>query len=488
MNKNKFYNYFDELPLLTDLYQLTMGYGYWKNGIAENDVVFNLYFRQNPFNGGYTVAAGLEYVIKFLKNYHFNENALDYLSTLKNSDGTKIFEIEFLDYLKNIKLELDIDAIEEGKLVFPLEPLIRVRGPIIQAQLIETTLLNIVNFQTLIATKACRIVLAAEGRPIAEFGLRRAQGFDGGISATRAAYIGGCSGTSNVLAAKIFNIPPIGTHSHSWVMFFNNEKEAFDAYIHALPSNCTLLVDTYNTINGVKNAIEAVKNKKNVILKGIRLDSGDLAYLSQKTRELLDEAGLKDTKIIASNDLDEYIIESLIDQKANIDIFGVGTNLVTAKDQPALGGIYKLTAIKNNNRWVPKIKISEQPIKINIPGIQKVKRFYDKDGLMSIDLIYDVTENIEDIEYAIDPFFEYRRKKITDFEESEDLLIPIFKKGELVYNLPTISDIREKLQKDLRRLHYSHKRLKNPHIYPVGISHYLFNLKKRLIMEAKGYE
>ncbi|RYF55329.1 MAG: nicotinate phosphoribosyltransferase, partial [Cytophagaceae bacterium] len=338
---NKLYD--TSLSLLTDLYQVTMAYGYWKSGTAEKEAVFNLYFRKNPFGGGFTVACGLANAIGYVTHFGFTKKDLRYLRTLTGSDGEPLFETAFLDYLGALKLTVDIDAMPEGTVVFPNEPLVRVRGPILQCQLLETPLLNLINFETLIATKAARLRLVADTDTLLEFGLRRAQGVDGGMTASRAAYIGGCDATSNVLAGKHYDIPVRGTHAHSWVMSFDSELEAFETYADVLPNNVTLLVDTYDTIQGVRNAIEAGQRlrERGYRLSGIRLDSGDLAYLSIEARKLLDAAGFTDTAIVASNDLDETIINSLKQQGAKITVWGVGTKLVTAYDQPALGGVYK---------------------------------------------------------------------------------------------------------------------------------------------------
>ncbi len=363
------------LALLTDLYQLTMAYGYWRSGNSEREASFNLYFRKNPFNGGFTIACGLEYALDLIENFHFTDDDLEYLSGLKGNDGTPLFSADFLDYLRELKIRCNIDAIPEGTVVFPQEPLIRVSGPLLQCQLMETPLLNIINFQTLIATKSARVNIAVEGDPVLEFGLRRAQGIDGGLAASRAAHLGGCSSTSNVMAGKIFGIPVAGTHAHSWVMSFEDEIESFHSYARALPNNCVFLVDTYDTIQGIKNAIEVgnMLRENNQKLVGVRIDSGDLAYFSQKARDLLDQAGFQETRIIASGDLDESIISSLKQQDSVIQVWGVGTKLVTGFDQPALGAVYKLTAIRNKSsgQWQYRVKLSEQAIKINNPAFSR---------------------------------------------------------------------------------------------------------------------
>lgn len=482
--------YGTSLSLLTDLYQITMAYGYWKTGMLEKEAVFNLYFRKNPFNGGYSIACGLDYVIDFLESFCFTKDDVDYLRTLTGNDGKELFEEGFLQYLQNMKFSCDIDAIPEGTAVFPNEPLIRVRGSLIQGQLIETPLLNMINFQTLIATKASRICAAAKGQPVLEFGLRRAQGIDGGLAASRAAYIGGCEATSNVLAGKLFDIPVRGTHAHSWVMSFANEVEAFENYTTAMPNNAVLLVDTYDTLQGVKYAIDAGKKlkAKGYKLAGIRLDSGDLAYLSIQARKLLDEAGFLDTNIVASNDLDENIIASLKQQEAAINVWGVGTKLVTAFDQPALGGVYKIAAVKNedNKNWDYKVKLSEQAIKVSNPGILQVKRFFTEEGQCIADMIFDEEHPPKDEYRIVDPLDNTRQKNVLLTTKSEDLLKPIFKKGKLIYQSPDIQSIRKLAKTNINALHSSILRFSNPHEYPVGLERNLHDLKTKLILKLRG--
>src|SRR6185312_15231705 len=382
--------YGGSLALLTDLYQLTMACGYWKGGDADREAVFHLTFRRAPFGGGYAVAAGLAPAIAFLQRLRFAAEDLAYLATLRDSEKQPLFPQGFLDYLGALKFGCSVDAVPEGSLVFAHEPVVRVTGPIAHAQLVETALLTIINFQSLIATKAARITQAARGAPVLEFGLRRAQGIDGGLSAARAAWIGGVAGTSNVLAGKLLGIPVAGTHAHSWVMFHGDELAAFRAYADVLPGNCTFLVDTYDTLEGVRNAITVGTElrAKGHRLAGVRLDSGDLAHLSIEARRMLDDAGFPGAKIVASNDLDEYLIGSLLEQGARIDSYGVGTRLVTAFDQPALGGVYKLGAYREGAAWRDAIKLSEQPIKISNPGVLGVKRLW-RAGEMVGDVIYD---------------------------------------------------------------------------------------------------
>lgn len=480
------------LALLTDFYQLTMAYAYFKTNNFNKEAVFNLYFRKNPFNGGYTVSAGLEYLLDFIENYHFTNEDIDYLNTIKDVKGNKIFDAEFLDYLKSLKLTVDIDAVAEGTVIFPHEPIIRVKGPILQCQILETPLLNIINFQSLIATKAARICYSAKGEPVLEFGLRRAQGIDGGLAASRAAYIGGCAATSNVLAGKIFNIPVRGTHAHSWVMSYDSELESFQKYAEVMPNNCVFLVDTYNTIEGVKNAIKVGKWLKDngYQLLGIRLDSGDLAYLSQEARKMLDEAGLSDAKIYASNDLDENIILSLKQQNACITVWGVGTKLVTAHDQPALGGVYKLVAVKEENQnWKYKVKISEQAIKISTPGILQIRRYISNDKKEYVgDLIYDTNIGINNQPIMVDPFDPTRRKNMAPYTLFEDLLIPVVKNGKVIYSKPTIEEIKSRVQSQLKMFHDGIKRFINPHTYPVGLELKLHELKTKLILKSRGFD
>ena len=365
--------YGHSLALLTDLYQLTMAYGYWKSGTDQKDAVFHLFFRRQPFGGGYSVACGLNHVIDYLGSFEFDDDDVAYLATLEGTDGKALFESDFLDYLRRLELRCDVSAVPEGTVVFPREPLIRVRGPILHCQIIETAILNIVNFQTLIATKASRVVAAAQGDPVLEFGLRRAQGIDGGLSASWAAHVGGCVATSNLLAGKLYGIPVRGTHAHSWVMSFPSEQEAFEVYAKALPNNCVFLVDTYNTVEGVRRAVEVGRwlRQRGQDLVGIRLDSGDLQQLSVATRKVLDEAGFTSTAILATNDLDERSIEKLKQGGAPIGLWGVGTKLVTAFDEPALGGVYKVTAVKDSDgEWCYKLKVSEEGVKTSDPGIQ----------------------------------------------------------------------------------------------------------------------
>jgi len=476
--------------LLTDLYQLTMAYGYWKNQVHEREAVFHLFFRKNPFNSGFSVACGLADVIEYIAAFRFDEDELLYLGSLTGNDGQPLFEGGFLEYLRKLQFTCDIDAIPEGTLVFPHEPLVRVRGPILQCQLLETALLNIVNFQTLIATKAARVCHAAAPEPVLEFGLRRAQGIDGAMAASRAAHVGGCAATSNVLAGMRYGIPVKGTHAHSWVMSFETEEEAFDAYADAMPNNCVFLVDTYDTLEGVRTAVRVGKRlrEKGHELVGVRLDSGDLAYLSIEARKILNEGGFPNAVVVASNDLDELTINSIKQQGGRVGIWGVGTKLVTAFDQPAMGGVYKLGAIRRENGdWRYSLKLSEQPIKVSNPGIQQVRRFRLGNEFIG-DMIYNEGVPMKSDRVVVDPINMSRSKKIPAEATSEDLLIPVFKQGKLIYQSPTIQDLRQKTLDQLKGFHDGVKRFLNPHEYPVGLEAGLNALKTELILKARGIE
>ena len=481
--------YGQSMALLTDLYQLTMAYGYWKLGVGGREAVFNLQFRKHPFNSGFTIACGLHSVIEYLRGLRFDDSDLSYLATLTGNDGKPLFEEAFLEHLREMRFECDVDAVPEGTVVFPHEPLVRVRGPILQAQVVETPLLTLMNFQTLIATKSARVCLATGGEPVLEFGLRRAQGIDGGVSATRAAYVGGAAATSNLLAGKLFGIPVKGTHAHSWVMSFDSELDAFEGYAGVMPNNCVFLVDTYDTLDGVRHAVKVGRKlrEKGHEMIGIRLDSGDLAWLSIEARRILDEGGFPDAKILASNDLDEHIITSLKQQGAKITVWGVGTKLVTAYDQPALGGVYKLAALKDGDgRWQYKIKLSEQAIKISNPGILQVRRFR-RDGEYMADAIYDQDLGVSDPATIIDPLDPTRRRVIEPGTPHEDLLVPVLRQGRLVYDPPTLDAIRSRAQDQLSAFHAGVKRFVNPHQYPVGLERRLHDLKTDLILKARGF-
>lgn len=480
--------YKSPLSLLTDLYQITMSYGYWKQGLDQHESVFHLFFRKPPFNGGYCIAAGLEAAIDYLENFQFDQSDLEYLGSLTSNEGKPLFEQEFLDYLSNMKFSCDVDAVPEGTPVFRYQPMLRIQGPLIQCQLLETPLLNLINFPSIIATKAARMSIAAKGEPVVEFGLRRAQGIDGALTASRAAYIGGCESTSNVLAGKLYGIPVRGTHSHSWVMVFDEEIESFEAFADSLPSNCIFLVDTFDTIEGVKKAIQVglKLRERGYEMQGIRLDSGDLAYLSKESRRLLDEAGFPEAKIVASNELDEILISDLKRQGAEINVWGVGTNLVTAKDQPALDGVYKLSAIREpEGEWKYKLKLSEQMSKVSNPGILQVRRYYNEKENIA-DAVYDIGTDLTQGCTIVDPLDSTRSRTIDPVYQSRDLLEPIFRNGELVYQLPSIHEIREKAQKELSHFHDGIKRFLNPHQYVVGMEKSLYDLKVEIIKNIRS--
>jgi len=479
----------DRVPptLLTDLYQLTMAYGYWKEQMLGHQAIFHLSFRQQPFNGGYAIACGLSDAIDYLQNFEFQPDDLAYLAELCGPDGKPIFESKFLDYLQTVRFACDVDAIPEGNVVFPHEPLLRVSGSLLQGQLFETALLNIINFQTLIATKSARICLAAKGSPVMEFGLRRAHGPDGALAASRAAYVGGCVATSNVLAGKVFGIPVRGTHAHSWVMSFQTEYEAFEAYAEVMPGNCVFLVDTYDSVQGIRHAVQVGRHLRSIgkDLSGIRLDSGDLSYLSIVARGILDQAGFNTTQIVASNDLDEHVIASLKEQGALIDLWGVGTKLVTAFDQPALGGVYKLGAIRSGNGpWQKKVKLSEQAVKVSNPGSLQVRRFEDQNEYLA-DMIYDELEGVPTKRTIVDIADVTIHKKIPGSAKPHDLLVPIFRRGNLVYERPSVHEMRGLAQTELGRFYTGVKRLLNPHIYPVGLELGLYKIKSRLMQEVR---
>lgn len=476
--------YRSSLALLTDLYELTMAYGYWRLGMMNQKAAFSLFFRRRPFQGSFAVAAGLGTAIDFIKSFCFEESDLTYLKSLTTYNGSPLFEQGFLDYLKDFTFQCDIDAVVEGTPVFPYEPLLVVRGPILHAQLLESSLLNILNFQTLIATKASRICCAAEGDEVIEFGLRRAQGIDGALSGTRASFIGGCHSTSNVIGGKYFGIPVKGTHAHSWIMAFDQEKHAFEAYADALPDNCIYLVDTYDTVKGVEHAIEVAK-EKGIQMLGVRLDSGDLARLSIEIRKLLDNAGFQNAKIMASNELDEMIIRDLKIQGSQINLWGVGTNLITGKGQPALDGVYKLSAVQNAvGDWVPKIKISEQIIKTTNPGILQVRRFLDEGGQYIADMLYDIDKGPLNRE-LIDPIDPTRQKQMSKKAEYKDLLVPIFRSGKCVYPSPPLQEIRKNTLKELKQFASSVRRFLNPEPYFVGLERSVYDLKVELIEKIR---
>jgi nicotinate phosphoribosyltransferase len=481
--------YAPSLALATDLYQLTMAQAYAASGTARKEAVFHLFFRKNPFEGGFAVACGIERALDFLESFRFSPEDLAYLRGLGGNDGRPLFDAGFLEELAGLRLACDVDAVAEGTVVFPYEPLLRVRGPILHAQLAETALLTLVNFETLIATKAARVVLAARGDPVIEFGLRRAQGLDGGLSASRAAFVGGCVATSNVLAGRLLGIPVRGTHAHSWVMAFPGEREAFEAYARTQPNNSVFLVDTYDSIEGVRRAIEAGRllRERGHEMIGVRLDSGDLAYLSIEARRLLDEAGFPRARILASNDLDEHTIASLKEQGARVDTWGVGTRLVTGGDQSALGGVYKLGAVREpGGRWRHTVKLSEQAAKTSNPGVQQVRRFSGPGGFLA-DMIYDEAGAAPAGEsVVVDPLDPTRRKRIPPATPFEDLLVPRMRGGRPVGGRGSLGDAQARVREQLGRLHPGIRRFVNPHQYPVGLSAPLFELRTRLVLEQRA--
>ena len=475
------------LTLLTDLYELTMMQGYFKNP-THQIVVFDVFYRTNPCKGGYAIAAGLEQVVEYIKDLHFTSDDIAYLKSLH------IFEQDFLDYLKGFFFSGDIYAIPEGTVVFPQEPLLKVVAPVMEAQLIETAILNIINHQSLIATKASRIVYAAKGAGIMEFGLRRAQGPDAGIFGARAAMIGGCVGTSNVLTGQMFDVPVLGTHAPSWIMSFPDEYTAFKTYADMYPDACTLLVDTYDTLkSGVPNAIRVFREMKDaghpLTHYGIRLDSGDLAYLSKEARKMLDAAGFTHATIAASSDLDEYLIDSLKTQGAKIDSWGVGTNLITSSGHPAFGGVYKMAAIRDKDaaEFTPKIKLSENTEKVTNPGNKTIYRIYSKaTGKIRADLICLAEESFDTSQDMIifDPIDTWKRTKIVGGTYTlRELLVPVFLKGECVYQSPSVMEIRDYCRKELDTLWDETRRLMNPSEVYVDLSDRLYELKKALLEE-----
>lgn len=469
-----------KLELVTDFYEFTMSNGYFAKNMKDTIAYFDVFFREIPDNGGYVLFAGLEQIIEYVKNLNFDDEDINYL------ESKKIFSKDFLEYLRNFKFTGTIWAVPEGTVVFPNEPLITVKAPIIEAQILETALLCLINHQSLIATKSSRIVNAAAGRPVMEFGARRAHSIDAAVFGARAAIIGGCVGTSCTLTAKEWNVPCSGTMAHSFIQAFDSEYEAFKAYAENYPNDCTLLIDTYDALNsGIKNAIKVF----NEVLvpngyrpKAVRIDSGDLSYLSKKLRTILDEAGFEDCKICGTNALDEYVITSILDEGAKIDLFGVGENLITAKSNPVFGGVYKLAAIEKDEKIVPKIKISNNTIKITNPGFKKAYRFYDKSTNKALaDVITLHDEIIPENEYTIfDPTSPWKKKTLSNYT-TRHLQELIFDNGNLVYNSPDLKDIAKNAKKELDTLWNEVKRIKNPHKYYVDLSQKLWDLKNELL-------
>jgi nicotinate phosphoribosyltransferase len=464
-----------------------MAYGYWKAGVSDYEAAFHVTFRENPFGGEFTIACGLATSIDFLQAFHFTETEIDYLASQHGNDGKPLFNPGFLDYLRRLRLICDIDAVPEGTLVFPNEPLIRVCGPIIECQLLETALLTILNFQSLISTKAARVCLAAENDPVIEFGLRRAQGMDGGLSAARAAYIGGCAGTSNLQAGQRYRIPVSGTQAHSWIMFFETENEAFETYARAVPNNCVFLVDTYNSLDGVRHAIDVARQlrRDGHEMIGVRLDSGDRAALSIDTRRMLDEAGFTNAKIVCSGDLDEFAISEMKKRGAKIDIWGVGTKLTTGQPDSALGGIYKLTAVrKPAEKWRYRIKLSDEPAKTSYPGLLQVRRFEGPDGRFIADAIYEIDHEVTEPCVIVD-LADEKKNEIPAGTDYSDLLMPIFRHGELAYRVPTIEASREHARQQISNAPFEILKLRKPRPYTVGLEKSLQELRSTLIARAK---
>lgn len=477
------------LGLFTDLYEITMAEGFWRSGLGEMETCFTSFFRENPCEGGFSLVCGTGEIADLVERFRFDDDDISFLAGLKTPvEGRPMFGGEFLDWLSAWRPRVTVDAIREGELAFPREPVVRVTGPVIDCQLLEAPLLNVVNFETLVATKAARVCLAAAGRPVAEFGLRRAQGPDGALSASRAAYVGGCSSTSNVLAARRFGIPASGTHAHSWVMAFPDELSAFRAYAEASPYNCTLLVDTFDVVGGLRNAIVVGREMeaRGHRLGGVRIDSGDLCALSIRARSMLDEAGLPYVKVIVSNDLDENLIQSLLAQGATVDGFGVGTKLVTCFDQPALSGVYKMSAKRMPGcGWTPVLKVSEQVYKRTIPGVQDLRRYCDGSGAPAADMICDASfprETAPTIVDVNDPLLT-RTLEGLGFRE---MLAPVVAGGERVAGPEDLAAVRDRSRESLERLDPSCKRFLNPQVYPVGIEQGLSALRREMIAAARS--
>ncbi len=480
-------NFKENLTMLMDFYELTMSNGYFEHGFKDKRACFDMFFRKIPDGGGFAVMAGVEQLVDYIKNLSFSDEDIKYL------ESRNLFSKQFLDYLRNFKFTCDVYAVPEGTPIFPGEPIVKVIGPIIEAQLIETMLLITINHQCLIATKANRIVRASKGRAVMEFGSRRAQGSTGAVNGARAAYIAGCIGTACTLADQKFSIPALGTMAHSWVQMFDSEYEAFLSYAKTYPDSCTLLIDTYNVLNsGLPNAIKVFKEyliPNGHKPAGVRIDSGDIAYLSSKVRKILDSEGLGEVKIVASNSLDEYIIRDLIHQDAKIDSFGVGERLITSRSEPVFGGVYKLTCVYDENgNEIPKIKLSENAAKITNPCNKKLVRFYSKDNDKAIaDLILLDGETIPDgSDYEIfDPEHTWKRKTITNYYARE-LLVPLFENGELVYSCPHIDEIRTYCAKQIDGIWNEVKRFENPHTYYVDLSKKLWDIKQNLLSKHKN--
>lgn len=485
--------YGTSLALMTDLYQLTASYVLWKENRHETKTVFHYFHRSSPFQGGFAISAGLQYVTEWVENFKYSQEDLLFLSNLRGNDGEPLFQDDgFLKYLESFRFECNIDAMPEGTPVFPYEPTLRATGSIVEQFMLESACLCFMNFSSLAATKAVRVCDAAEGDPVIDFGLRRAQGLDGALIASRALYIGGAAATSNLLAGKLFGIPVKGTHQHAFVMFFDSEVEALRTYGKHLPNNVVFLVDTYGTLQGVKNAITVSLELKQQGFKpiGIRLDSGDLAYLSCEARKLLDAADLREMQIVASNDLDEHLIKSLKQQGATIAVWGVGTKLITCYDQPAFGGVYKLGAVeKEDGTWEAKIKVSEQLAKTTTPGILGVRRFYDEAGMFEGDMIYCQEEApaLKKGKYVVlDPLDGLKQRQFSSTQVSEDLLVPTMLNGRLVGTQPTLEAIRARCKDQVAKIHPGVRRFINPHQYPAGLDLNLHRRKVASILNARN--
>lgn len=483
MDYIKNFNIRDErnLTMLVDFYELTMGNGYLNNKVGEKIAYFDMFFRRVPDDGGYCIMAGVQQLVEYMSNLRFTEEDIDYLR------GKGPFSKEFLDYLRNFKFTCDVWAVPEGNPVFPNEPLVTVRGPVIQAQFVETMILLTVNHQTLIATKANRICRAAEGRPVAEFGSRRAQGYDGAIYGARASIIGGCSSSACTIAEEMFGIPASGTMAHSWVQLFPSEYEAFKAWANTYPDSCTLLVDTYNVLkSGLPNAIKVFDEElkpRGLRPSGIRIDSGDITYLTKKCREILDAAGYEDCKIVISNSLDEFIIRDVLNQGAKVDAFGVGERLITAKSEPVFGGVYKLSAIEDEGGIIPKIKISENEEKITNPGFKKVYRIFEKNTDKAIADLITLHDEVIDERKPLEifnPVHTWKRKKLKNYYVRE-LLVKIIDKGQPVYESPSVLEIKDFARRETDKLWSEVLRFENPHTYYIDLSTKLWKLKQSLL-------
>ncbi|MSU02456.1 nicotinate phosphoribosyltransferase [Tissierella pigra] len=473
------------LTMLADFYEFTMANGYLENGMGDQIAYFDMFFRSIPDDGGFAIMAGVEQLIEYLRNLKFDEEDISYF------ESKNIFSQVFLDYLKDFRFKCDVWAIPEGTPIFPQEPIVVVRGPVIQAQLIETMVLLTINHQSLIATKSNRIVRAADGRTVMEFGSRRAQGYEGAILGARAAYIGGCIGTANTIVDRDFDIPAMGTMAHSWVQMFPTELEAFRAYAKTYPDNCTLLIDTYNTLKqGLPNAIQVFNEEvvpRGFRPKGIRIDSGDIAYLSKECRRMLDEAGFNDCKIVASSSLDEYVIRDLLIQGAQIDSFGVGERLITAKSQPVFGGVYKLTTIERNGQLVPTIKVSENVGKITTPGFKQVYRLFDnitKKAIADVITLHDEVIDTSKPYEIFHPLYTWKRKTLENFH-AKKLLVQIFEDGNCIYESPNIHEIKNHCKEQLDLMWDEVKRFEKPHRYFVDLSQELWNIKNQLLKKHR---